>query len=160
MGACSRRASPGIGRCNPRLRSEMTEHGKSSGRPRPERWIREDAAARLQDLVPNLAGLRFEFSETSGERRVLDSTRIQHVIVPRAAALFEVACSDPGCRDGGFDITVEVLRALRHESSEFSGEACCFGSIGERPCERVLRFRAVAEWARQRDESGQAARSR
>lgn len=138
----------------------MTEYGRSSARHRPERWIREDAAARLQDMVPDLARLRFELYETSGERRVLDSTRIQHVIVPRAAALFEVGCSDAGCRDGGFDVTAEVLRALRHGMSEFSGESCCFGSIGDRPCERVLRFRAVAEWSRSRVERGQDAHPR
>ena len=76
---------------------------------RPERWAREDDSPRLADTAPGLAMLKLELSEVSGERRVLDSTRIQHVIVKRAAALFEVSCSDQGCRDGGFDITVEVL---------------------------------------------------
>lgn len=130
----------------------LTGRGRSSRRHRPERWIREDAAARLQDMLPALARLRFELYEISGERRVLDSTRIQHVIVPRAAALFEVGCSDAGCRDGGFDITAEVLRPLRDGMSYFFGESCCFGSVGDRPCERVLRFRAVAEWSYGRDE--------
>ena len=116
---------------------------------RPERWVREDESPRLAETAPGLAALKLELSEASGERRVLDSARIQHVIVPRAAALFEVSCGDQGCRDGGFDITVEVLRALRHESHEFTGEVGCYGSVGDRPCERVLRFRGVAEWSRE-----------
>ena len=138
----------------------MTEHKRGRALPRPERWIREDEAARLQDMAPGLAGLRFELHETSGERRVLDSTRIQHVIVPRAAALFEIACSDPGCRDGGFDITVDVMRALRHQSADFSGETSCYGGIGDRPCERILKYRGVAEWDRTRAEPQQDARFR
>ena len=135
----------------------MTFHARRSGQHRPERWIREDAAARLQHMAPDLAALRFELHETSGERRVLDSACIRHILVARAAALFEVGCSDAGCRDGGFDITAEVLRALRERRADFSGESCCFGSVGDRPCERVLQFRAVAEWSRSRDERSQGA---
>jgi len=137
----------------------MTAHARSSAW-RPERWVREDAAGRLQDLAPDLVRLRFELHETTGERRVLDSTRIQHVVVPRAAALFEVGCSDAGCRDGGFDITAEVLRALRDGRAEFSAESYCYGSVGDRPCERVLRCRGVAEWSRGRDERSRDAHFR
>jgi hypothetical protein len=133
----------------------MRAHVRGSAQRRPERWSREDDAARLQHMAPDLAGLRFEFYETAGERRVLDSTRIQHILVPRAAALFEVGCSDAGCRDGGFDITAEVLRALRERRSDVSGESCCFGNVGERHCERVLKFRAVAEWSQGRHELSQ-----
>jgi hypothetical protein len=97
-------------------------------------------------VAPGLASLKLELHETAGERKVLDSTRIQHVIVPRAAALFQIACGDPGCQDGGFDVTADVLRALRHESTHFDGEASCFGSVGYRPCERILKYHGVAEW--------------
>lgn len=131
--------------------SDMREHGGSLAQHRSERWIREDEAARVQHMAPNVAGLRFEFHESPGEGRVPDSTRFQHILVPRAAAL-QVGCSDAGCRDGGFDITAEVLRALRERKSDVSGESCCFGSVGDRPCERVLKFRAVAEWGQDRQE--------
>lgn len=129
----------------------MTEQTRNRSANRPERWIREDESPRLADKAPGLAALKLELYEESGERRVLDSARIQHVIVPRAAAHFEVSCGDQGCRDGGFDITGEVLRALRRRSSNFSGETGCYGSVGDRSCERVLKFRGVAEWTNDRE---------
>lgn len=126
----------------------MTEHTRARSAGRPERWIREDASPRLEQVAPGLTSLKLELHETAGERRILDSTRIQHVIVPRAAALFEIACGEPGCQDGGFDVTVDVLHALRHRSTQFYGEASCYGTVGHRPCERVLKYRGVAEWSK------------
>lgn len=125
----------------------MSFYGKGGGSQRSERWAREDEAPRLLEVVPGLLQLRLELAEWSGDRIVLDSKRIQHIVVQRAPALFEVPCGDSGCRDGGFDVTAAVLRALRHEQPQFEGEAACFGSVGERPCQRVLRFRGLADWS-------------
>jgi hypothetical protein len=122
----------------------VSERNRSANRP--ERWIREDESPRLQEAAPGLTALKLELFETAGERKVLDSTRIQHVIVHRAAAHFEIACSDQGCQDGGFDITPGVLRALRLQSPQFEGEATCLGSVGQRACDRMLKYRGIAEW--------------
>jgi hypothetical protein len=120
---------------------------QSRATQRSERWAREDDAPRLREVAPGLITFKLELSEVSGERRVLDSVRVQHIMVPHAAALFEVPCGAPGCQDGGFDVTVEVLRALRHEKPDFSGSASCYGSVGDHPCQRELNFRGVADWS-------------
>ena len=113
---------------------------------RAERWQREDDAPRLAEQVPQLKQLRLEMSETFEARRVLDSNRIGHIIVARAAARFEVPCSDVRCRDGGHDLTREVMLNLRQQRRSFVGQDQCSGYVGERPCARVLEFVAHAEF--------------
>jgi|SRR5690606_7883571 len=112
-----------------------------------ERWKREDDAPRLAQEVPGLLHLRLELSEIYNGRNVLDCDRIQHVIVARAAARFEVPCSDARCEDGGHDLTHEVMRNLRQSRASFTGQDQCSGYVGERPCARVLRFSARAEFS-------------
>jgi hypothetical protein len=113
---------------------------------RAERWQREDDAPRLADQAPQLKQLRLEMSETFEGRRVLDSNRIGHIIVARAAARFEVPCSDARCKDGGHDLTREVMINLRQQRRSFVGQDQCSGYVGERPCARVLEFVAHAEF--------------
>jgi|SRR5690606_2422827 len=111
---------------------------------RLERWKREDQAARLSVEAPALIQLKLELCEVSNGRRVLDSTRIVHIVVPRAAARFEVPCGDDRCKDGGYDLTHEVMRNLRQQRRSFVGQDSCNGYLGDHPCGRVLQFVAHA----------------
>jgi len=113
---------------------------------RLERWKREDEAVRLSAEAPALTRLRFELSESSNGRKVLDSTRVVHIVVPRAAALFEVPCSDARCKDGGYDLTRDVLHNVRHRRRSFVGQNDCNGYLGASPCTRVLMFVVHAEF--------------
>lgn len=119
----------------------------STSTARSERWKREDEAPRLAKQVPTLKCLRLELSETANERRLLDSERIGHIIVPRAAARFEVPCSDDRCQDGGHDLTFEVMIHLRQRRRSFVGQDRCSGYVGDRPCGRVLEFVAHADFS-------------
>jgi hypothetical protein len=58
-----------------------------------------------------------------------------------------VPCSDPACRDGGHDITSELLRGFRARRVEIRGEDACNGDIGTVHCGRVLTFTAIAEFS-------------
>lgn len=69
------------------------------------------------------------------------------VIVERAPALFVIPCHDSACRDGGYDITNEMLRGLRSKQSEIEGENRCMGSIGNGgSCTRILKFKAISTY--------------
>lgn len=113
---------------------------------RQERWKREDEAARLSTEAPTLLQLRLELSESSNGRRVLDSNRVVHIVVARAAARFEVPCSDARCKDGGYDLTRDVMQNVRQRRLSFVGQDTCNGYLGDFPCTRVLQFVAHAEF--------------
>ena len=111
-----------------------------------ERRQREDAAPRLKERAPRRATLRFELHELRGERRLRETVHVWHIIVDRAPALFDFPCSEEFCRDGGYDIAYEVMRALEVGVSDFEGEDRCVGATGTAVCERVLHFVALATY--------------
>jgi hypothetical protein len=92
-----------------------------------ERRKREDDADRLQAVVPTLETLRLDIQESRG-------------------ALFEIPCLDSWCKDGGHDVTNEVLRALRSGATQFEGEHSCSGRSGAADCQRVMRYIGVATY--------------
>lgn len=110
-----------------------------------ERRRREDEAPRLKAEVPNLEKLDFTISDSKG---VADptSTHVRRIVIAHAAALFEIPCSDPGCKDGGHDLTDRIMRALRAHQTSFDGEDVCRGNVGSSECGRVLRYVATASF--------------
>lgn len=113
---------------------------------RTERWRREDAAPRLLERAPTLHTLSLSLKDLRGDSRVAGTERKQHVVVARAAALFEIPCSDPSCQDGGYDVTSEVLHFLRSKQESFSGVAECGGMVGNNACRCSLSFVARASY--------------
>lgn len=105
---------------------------------RSVRWQREDAAPRLAAEVPELLTLSLQLRNCTEEAALPGRSRTQHVIVERAAALFEVACVEPKCESGGFDVTSDVLHALRHRKETLEGTANCGGSVGQGYCRCTL----------------------
>lgn len=78
------------------------------------------------------------------------STRyVQHVVVERAPALFDVPGSQAGCEDRSHDVTNAVMSALFEDKRESSGEHMCFGYRGSDRCERVLSLAGHATYSGQ-----------
>lgn len=111
-----------------------------------ERRRREDEAPRLIAAVPQLESLRLEFRESRAGVQLADTTHIRPVIVERAPALFELPCQDSACKDGGHDLTHEVMRALRQGIEHFHGEDTCRGQVGSAECRRQLSYVGTATY--------------
>lgn len=106
---------------------------------------REDLAARLKEEIPELKTLELELEEKSDS--ALEVTHKRYIVVDHAPALFELPCCDHDCREGGHDLTHEMLRALRRGDEEFEGTDHCPGAIGNSSCGRELHFVAHATYA-------------
>jgi hypothetical protein len=115
---------------------------------RTDRWKREDNAPRLIDEVPGLQSLVLSLRDLRESHSIAGSERKQHVIVSRAAVLFEIACPEPKCEEGGHDLTLEVLQHLRNGDVEFSGNSDCRGMVGQAGCRRTLQYTAQAVYTK------------
>lgn len=111
-----------------------------------ERRARENAAKRLQDILPQLEGLRFYIEERQpgSDEAEVKHTRI--IVVQRAPAIFEAGCSDRKC-NGNHDLTRRVVRALKAGKPTFEGTSVCGGENKEGICTLELSFRAEARYA-------------
>lgn len=118
-----------------RARGDRTGKGERS-----ERWQREDAAPRLTAELPDLLTLSLQLRNRTDDTSTPGRSRIQHVIVARAAALFEIACVEPKCESGGFDLSTDVLAALRQRKETLEGEAQCGGTVGQGYCRCTLLY--------------------
>jgi hypothetical protein len=110
-----------------------------------ERRQRENDAPRLRESVPALASLQIELVEHAGTST---TAHRKHVVIANAPALFEIPCGDKECRDGGHDITREVMRSLQQHSAQVSGEHVCEGQVGSAPCTRRLEYQTRAVYLR------------
>ena len=111
-----------------------------------ERRRREDAAPRLKESVPNLATLKLVVDETHDTMGTGAGKYVRHVVVDRAAALFVIPCGDPACQGGGYDVTDDVMRALRAGKETFAVDDHCHGSTADGPCKRALKVDATATY--------------
>ena len=110
-----------------------------------ERRRREDAAARLRELVPSLVTLRLEVEERRAESKTADSRYVRH-IVDTAPGLFLLPCGDHACKDGGHDLTTAIIRGLVAGSTRFEVEGTCMGDVGSVRCGRVITVTALATY--------------
>jgi len=111
-----------------------------------ERRRREDEAPRLAATIPTLQGLRLDVLEASKSISRPEFSHARHVVVASAPALFVMPCHDTQCKDGGHDLTQEILAALRRRSARFEGEDVCRGTVGTADCSRIVRYVAVATY--------------
>jgi hypothetical protein len=111
-----------------------------------ERRRREDEAPRLKEVVPAIRTLRLEVEEHRGSSAVAETKHVRIVMVDRGPALFVLPCGDSECRDGGHDITSDVMDRLRRGVTEFVVEDRCFGRVRDVPCGRVVRVIATASY--------------
>lgn len=105
---------------------------------------REDSAKRLKDEIRSLVSLRLEIEEQRGSSASLKHLKI--VVVERAPALVDLPCTDPACRNGGYDLTYEVLRGLRAKETRFQAKGRCCGQIGSAACDAEIRIVAHAAY--------------
>lgn len=110
------------------------------------RHEREDAAGKLLQKVPDLASLSLAIHEVRPDGWASDAQYIRRVVVEHAPALFEMPCSYAYCKDGGYDVTREILDALSSHKARFEGECACRGSCGTSDCARILRYVATATY--------------
>jgi len=111
-----------------------------------ERRKREDEAPRLTVQVPALETLRLEVVERSTSISRPENAHVRHVVVSSAPALFVMPCRDPSCKDGGHDLTAQVMSALQRTRPQFDGESACHGSVGSAGCARILGFAGAATY--------------
>jgi len=109
-----------------------------------DRKKREDDSPRLKDLIPKLATLQIGVVEFAGTNTTKHK---RHVVIARAAALFEVPCADKDCQEGGHDITHDVMRALKQGQTVATGEHACEGNVGSARCTRHIQFEVTATYA-------------
>jgi len=107
-----------------------------------DRRAREDSAPRLLDEIPKLVSLRLELSQGRTESGTAKHART--IVVERAPALFEIACIERTCRNGGHDLTYSVMGGLRQGLTSFEGTDVCNGSVGTAECGSRLHFQAIA----------------
>ena len=111
-----------------------------------ERRRREDSAPRLLARVPKLDSLKLEIQEVRAGVLIGESTYVKRVPVEHAPALFDLPCLDNTCKDGGHDVSHDILRALESGQTSFEGEDACNGHSGNAQCRRVLRYVATATY--------------
>ena len=110
-----------------------------------ERRQREQEAPRLRQRVPSLATLRLEITDGRGATSA-DPKHVRIIVVDTAPALFALTCGDHGCRDGGHDVTSDVLRGLLAGATHFEVTDACFGAIGAAECGRTMRVEVSATY--------------
>lgn len=111
-----------------------------------DRRDREDTAARLRAIVPEITSLELELAEFRSEGSVAQVSYRKVVVVARAPALFEIRCSDSDCIDGGHNLTSAIMTALRERSARFSGYGVCRGDRRNESCSRRLEYRGLATY--------------
>ena len=113
-----------------------------------QRRVVEDEAPRLSQQVPALLSLRLEIAERIRDSVVgIEPPHIRRIVVENAGAMFVLACGERRCREGGHDITYEVMSALRAGRTRFEGDDDCFGAQGSAQCERVMHYVGIATFA-------------
>ncbi|HVZ36635.1 MAG TPA: hypothetical protein VG963_29605 [Polyangiaceae bacterium] len=122
----------------------MNRRNPEAARRLAERRQREDDAPRLAAAFPQLESLAIRVVEASPGIANPVGTYTRRVVVASAPALFVLPCGDSQCRDGGHDLTHEILSGLRQNQLQFAGESSCRGFVGNSECRRVLRYVASA----------------
>jgi len=110
-----------------------------------ERRQREHGAQRLRDRVPSLATLRLDIAQGRGTSNS-DPKYTRIIMVETGPALFELGCADPSCKDGGYDLTIPVLRGLVEGKAHFEMDGRCDGSVGSAECGRNVHVDVTATY--------------
>lgn len=75
------------------------------------------------------------------------SSQIKYTVnLEHAKSVFRVACHNPECVRGDFDLSDVLAEAVAARRTSVSGEACCHGwrsraTIDSVPCRNILRYK-------------------
>ena len=105
-----------------------------------ERWARADEAPRLSREVPQLRQLKLTLSEWRGPLEISGTAHSRLFVIDTAPAVFVIPCGDSRCRDGGHDLTYQIMHALAARQQHFEGEDECRGTLGGNSCDRTLHY--------------------
>jgi hypothetical protein len=111
-----------------------------------QRRQREDSAPRLHAVAPALVDLKFRLYSVHNDQRIAGSQYMKVIPVLSAPAHFEIPCTDTRCKEGGHDLTYEILNALKTKEAEFEGEDACHGTTGSAQCGRSLKYTLSATY--------------
>ena len=111
-----------------------------------ERWQRQDEADRLLGRIPTLRRLSIAVEERSGYTTIAAVSHVRRVVVESAPALFEIQCSSDECDGGYYDVTYDVLQALKRGVERFDFACTCNGTVRGAACPREARFVGVARF--------------
>ncbi|MGH7296618.1 MAG: hypothetical protein ACRELB_16890 [Polyangiaceae bacterium] len=123
----------------------MKSRRSEAGQRFEERRLREEEAPRLRERVPSLATLRLDIAEGRGVTNA-DPKHTRIIVVDRAPALFSLLCADHACRDGGHDLTSDVMRGLLAGATRFELDDPCRGSVGVAECGRTMHVQVTATY--------------
>ncbi len=110
-----------------------------------DRRQREHEAQRLRARVPSLATLRLDIAEGHGAISAAPK-HARIIMVETGPALFELACADPSCRGGGYDLTLSVMRGLLEGKAHFEMDRRCEGTVGSADCGRNVHVDVTATY--------------
>jgi hypothetical protein len=111
-----------------------------------ERRRREDEAPRLRDVIPRLTACKLIIEEGRAGVTCVEVAHTRRIVVDVAPALFMIPCGDSSCRDGGHDISNDIMRGLREGRTEITGQDTCYGHTRTAECGRILKFTCIAEY--------------
>jgi len=111
-----------------------------------ERWQRQDEADRLMGRIPTLRRLSIAVEERSGYTTIAPVSHVRRVVVESAPALFEIQCSSDECDGGYYDVTYDVLHALKQGVERFEFSCACNGTVRGASCPREAHFVGVARY--------------
>jgi hypothetical protein len=111
-----------------------------------QRRQRENEAPRLKAVAPALVELKLRVHSIHASLPVPGSEYVKVIPVQHASAHFEIPCTDTRCKDGGHDLTHDILRALKAEQGAFEGEDPCRGTTGSAECGRSLKYSLSATY--------------
>jgi hypothetical protein len=123
----------------------MRRRGSEAALRFEERRKREHEARRLREVIPNLATLRLDITEGRGSTNS-DPKHSRIIQVDTSPALFTLACADRSCREGGYDLTNDIIHALRSGQTHFVIDHTCSGTIGTAECGRSMHAEVTATY--------------
>ncbi|HEY8075390.1 MAG TPA: hypothetical protein VIF62_14800, partial [Labilithrix sp.] len=103
----------------------MNRNGRDAAARFAERRRLEAEAPRLQTVAPQLTALRIDIAEGREKATTAEISHTRRIVVAVAPALFWFPCGDASCKDGGHDVTNELLHGLRANKTEIHGEDTC-----------------------------------
>lgn len=113
---------------------------------RERRWDLADEAPRLLEEVPSLASLRMVVHASADGKFTSAPKYTRLFVLDSAPAYFWIPCSNPGCEEGGHDVTRDVISGLKAGKKHITGQSECCGVVRDMPCTAAIRFEVEASY--------------